>query len=187
MYNRYMIPTEDEAKKLWDKYHLLEKKRLHVSLVTTVAVFLAKRVSNKTHVSVNIPLLRAAALLHDIDKVIPRLLNEQHPDTAVRILKEEGMGEVAEVVRHHVLDAILDPSMAPKTIEEKLLFLADKMVKFTIIDVDRRFQLWRDEQLPSEAQKVFEKTYPKVKQLEAEILGSIGVKPEDVAVLAPEE
>ena len=179
-----MIPTETAAKKLWDTYHLPDKKRLHVTLVARVAVFLAKRYSQATHQPVNISLLMAAALLHDIDKAIPPKPGEHHPDTAARVLREEGMPEVAEVVRHHVLDAILDPAIAPTTIEEKLLYLADKMVKFEIIDVDQRFQLWRDEHLPPDAENILKKSYPKVKDLEKEIFVAIGLQPADIGRLA---
>lgn len=156
-----MIPTEKQAKALWDKYHLPETKRIHVTLVSSVAIAFAKKIQY-----VNIPLLRAAALLHDIDKAIAKNPGEQHPDTAVRILKEEGMDEVAGVVKTHSLHAILVPSIAPKTIEEKLLYLADKMVKYEIIGVDKRFALWRSEDLTDEAISILDRAYPKVKQLE---------------------
>ncbi len=173
-----MIPTEDQCKQLWDKYHLPEAKRLHVSLVARVALFFA------TKFQVNISLLQAAALLHDIDKAIPRFPGEVHPDTAVRILREEGMGEVADIVKTHSLHAMLDPAIAPKSWEEKLLYLADKMVKYDIITVDERFKLWRDEQLSADAKAVLDKSYPLVKKLEKEVMGLIGLNPEDIAKVA---
>ncbi len=158
-----MIPTEEQAKALWDKYQLPERKRNHVALVAKVALSLAeKRTVNKN-------LLLAGALLHDIDKNIPRLPGERHPDTAVRILREEGMEEVAELVKTHSLHAILDPAICPKTLEEKLLYLADKMVKDEVIGVDARFALWNDEHLPPDVQKILDDSYPKVKELEKEI------------------
>ena len=75
-----MIPTESQAKQLWEKYHLPEKKRIHVALVARVALFLAAECEkNIPGCHINIPLLKAAAYLHDIDKVIPRRSGEQHP------------------------------------------------------------------------------------------------------------
>lgn len=175
-----MIPTEVQAKKLWDKYNLPQQKRRHVELVSKVARFLASKINEP----INLPLLIAGALLHDIDKAAQKLPGERHPDAAVRILKEEGTPEVANLVKTHPLHAILDPSIAPKSWEEKLLYLSDKMVKFEIITVDERFKLWNGEHLVPDAQEILNETYPKVKELEEEIFHLMGIKPNDVAKLA---
>ena len=158
-----MIPSEEQARALWEKYNLPERKRRHVTLVAKVAKFLAATIHT------NERLLIAGALLHDIDKSAPKRPGERHPDGAVRILQGEGMGEVAALVKAHPLHAILDPAIAPKTIEEKLLFLADKMVKDEVIGVDARFSLWNEERLP------LDEAYPKVKELEKELLDLIGM------------
>ncbi len=172
-----MIPTEDQAKKLWDKYGLPEGKRRHVELVAKVAqIFTRKCQMLNAKCQINEKLLVAAALLHDIDKNAPKLPGEKHPDAAVRILREEGMGEVADLVRTHALHAILNPAIAPKTIEEKLLYLADKMVKLEVIGVDARFALWNDEHLPEDQQAILDVAYPKVKALEKEVFDLIGVE-----------
>lgn len=163
-----MIPTEIQAKKLWDKYQLPERKRRHVELVARVAKFMA------TKLKINEKLLIAGALLHDIDKNIPKLPGEQHPDAGVRILREEGMEEVAALVKTHPLHAILDPAIAPRTTEEKLLYLADKMVKQEVIGVDARFKLWNDEHLPNDQQHILDAAYPKAKELEKEVSDLIG-------------
>lgn len=169
-----MIPTEEQAKKLWDKYALPEKKRRHVGLVARVAGFLAEKCKRKNvNGKINNALLVAGALLHDIDKNVIKLPGERHPDAGVRILREEGMGEIAALVRTHPLHAILDPAITPKTIEQKLLYLADKMVKQEVIGVDARFKLWNDEHLPQEQQKILDAAYPKVKKLEKEMFDLI--------------
>lgn len=179
-----MIPTKEQCKQLWGKYQLPEYKRRHVELVARVAKFLAEQINKVTNSQINLSLIRAGALLHDLDKAIERLPGEQHPDTAVRILREEGMEEVAELVKTHSLHAILDPAICPKTWEEKLLYLADKMVKQEIITVDTRFALWNAEHLHVEVQAVLDTAYPKVKALEKEIFDRIGLTPDDVRTLA---
>lgn len=179
-----MIPTEEQAQKLWDKYDLPEYKRRHVTLVAEVAGFIAAKFDQLGEFDkLNKHLLVAGALLHDIDKNVTRLPGEQHPGTGVRILREEGMGEVADLVKTHPLHTILDPSLAPKTWEERILFLADKMVKLEIITVDKRFDLWRAENLPQKEKDFLEEAYHKVKALEKEIFELIKVKPEEVAKL----
>lgn len=180
-----MIPAEDQCRELWEKYKLSEYKRKHVTLVARVATFLARECKRKNvKGKIDEKLLTAGALLHDIDKNIPKHSGEEHPDTAVRILQEEGMEEVANLVKTHPLHAVLDPAICPKTWEEKLLYLADKMVKQEIITVDRRFALWNGEHLPSDAQKVLDGAYPKAKALEREIFDRIGLTPDDVRTLA---
>ena len=177
-----MIPTEEQCQKLWDKYQLPENKRVHVGLVAKVAKFLARKCQMLNppagragaKCKINTELLMAGALLHDIDKNAPKFPGEKHPDAAVRILREEGMGEAADLVKTHPLHAILDPAIAPKTIEEKLLFLADKMVKYEVIGVTARFALWNDEHLPDTQQVILDAAYPKVKKLEKEALDLIG-------------
>jgi len=90
---------------------------------------------------------------------------------------------VAELVKTHPLHAILDPTIAPSTWEEKLLFLADKMVKYEIITVDKRFALWNAEHLPPKEQDILDRAYPKVKALEREVFDLIGIVSEDVVQL----
>ena len=176
-----MIPTEEQCKQLWNTYQLPQAKRVHVVCVARVALWLAKQVKSKTSQKVNDSLLLAGALLHDIDKAVEKLLGEHHPDAGVRILKAEGMAEVAALVKIHPLHSILDHSIAPKTWEEKLLYLADKMCKYEIITVDKRFALWNEEHLPADQQDILDRSYPLVKNLEAEIFNLIGLDPEIVA------
>lgn len=173
-----MIPTEEQAKQLWEKYHLPQQKRIHVSHVARVAMFLAKKFD------VNKKLLLTAALLHDIDKSAAKRPGEKHPDAAVRILRDEGMNEVADLVATHPLHAILDPYIAPKTWEQKLLFLSDKMVKYDIVGVDKRFALWNSEHLSVRAQKILDESYPKVKELEQEVFTLAGLSLDGVIKLA---
>jgi hypothetical protein len=172
--------------KLWDKYDLPEAKRRHVELVCQVALFIAHKLGEKG-VKLNIPLLEAAALLHDIDKNIPKLPGERHPDAGVRVLKEEGMAEVAELVRRHPLHVILDPKLGLDTLEAKVLYLSDKMVKYEIIGVDKRFGLWNAEDLPGEAKQILTESYPKVKKLEQEIFHLAGIGPEELVKLTESE
>lgn len=179
-----MIPTDDQIKVLWEKYQFPQKKRQHVTLVARVADFFASRITQLTSQPINQPLLLAAALLHDIDKNVPRLPGERHPDTAVRILKEERMEEVGELVKTHPLHAILASSIAPKTWEEKILYLSDKMVKYDIVGVDRRFALWRGENAQSEVVEQLDAAYPKVKALEKKMFSIAHITLEDVEKLA---
>jgi HD superfamily phosphodiesterase len=168
-----MIPTQEEVKKLWDTYHLPSQKQLHSQLVCDLAKYFAEELEKKG-IQIRIDLLLSAALIHDIDKNLPQKVGEQHPLAGVRLLYKLGMPEMAHIVSTHPLHAILDEKICPKTWEEKILFLSDKMVKYDIISVDERFQLWREEPLSEKERFVLEEAYPQVKQLEEEILSLLG-------------
>lgn len=175
-----MVPTYTEAVAVWKTYQLPEKKQQHSLLVAKLALYLASKLTEKKSITIHTNVLLAAALLHDIDKNIPPGVGERHPDAGVRILTDIGMPEVARMVKTHPLHAILDPAIAPTTWEEKLLFLADKMTKHEILSVNERFALWKAEQLPQEEATMLEKSYPKVKRLEKEILTGIGLTSQEV-------
>ena len=121
--------------------------------------------------------------IDDIDKNIEKLPGEHHPDPGVRILRLAGMNEVAEVIRTHPLHMILDDATAPKTIEQKLLFLSDKMTKHECIGVDKRFEIWRREDLDEQSQAILDASYPKVIMLRDEILKAAGITEKELVKL----
>jgi putative nucleotidyltransferase with HDIG domain len=169
-----MIPTRAVCRALFDKYQLPSQKRIHVEEVTKLALFLGGKLIEKG-ITVNLPLLEAAGLLHDIDKNIPPKMGERHPETAVRILTELGFTEVAQVVARHSLHHILNPVTAPQTWEEKILYLADKMTKYEVVGVAARFKLWYRENLPQAAVAELDASYPLVRQLEHELFQAAGI------------
>lgn len=180
-----MIPTEEQAKHMLDTYAVPANKQKHLLLVSAVAKFFAERLQQADpSLEINTPLLVVAALLHDIDKGVEKLPGEQHPDAAVRVLRKEGMEEVADLIKNHPLHCINEPTTAPKTWEEKILFLSDKMVKYEIITVDKRFTLWRNEELPEQGRVQLEFAYPKVKELEKEIFARAGLTDRDMTEFA---
>jgi len=179
-----MIPDEKTIQGIWDKYSFPFQKQIHAEMVANVALQIARKC--KEHgaaVQIDEHLLEASALLHDIDKNIEKLPGEIHPDAGVRILKKEGMDEIAEVIRTHPLHMILREDTAPKTIEQKILFLADKMTKFKFIGVDKRFELWEKEDC-QEAKEVLKRSYPKVIALRDEVFKYAGITEEELAKLA---
>lgn len=179
-----MVPTYAEVMTLWKKFDLPPKKQKHCLLVAKLALFFASKMQEKNQIIVRRDVLLAAALLHDIDNNISHEEGETHPDTAVRVLRECGMNEVANIVKTHPLHSILDNSIAPKSWEEKILFLADKMVKNDIMTVEERFSLWRQEQLPPKEQELLLRAFPKVKELEHSLCTAIGLTPTEVIQFA---
>lgn len=190
-----MIPTRAQCYLLFDRYKLPSVKRIHVEEVTKLANYFASKfkaqnprpqtpeasaTGGQANVKINEALVEAAALLHDIDKNISPKFGERHPDTAVRVLGELGFTEVAEVVRRHPLHAILSPELTPRTWEEKIVYLADKMTKYEVIGLDHRFKLWYAEHLPAEAVAQLDASFPKIKALEAEIYQAAKISFSDI-------
>lgn len=183
-----MIPNQQHIQQLWDTHHLPPEKRVHSLKVAQLAIWLAHEYMRAhPQTPINISLLEVAALLHDIDKKAIKKEGERHPDAGVRILMETGMQEVADIVRTHPLHSILDQNIAPRSLEERLLYLSDKMVKYEIITVDERFHLWRSEDLSPQARMILEAAYPKVKALEKEIFTIIKKEPKQAGMLANNE
>lgn len=173
------IPDRETCFFLLQKYHFPQRKMKHVELVERVAIYLGNAIRDKGY-DINLDLITAGALLHDVDKGIPGA-GEVHPQKGVEILQKLGYPEVARVCARHSLYTFLDKKTRPATWEEKVVALSDKMVKDKVITVDERYKLWYDENLPEKAQEVLRKSYPLLKELEKEIFGIIGMRPEEVS------
>ncbi len=169
-----MVPSPSHCYSLWDKYQLPEKKRVHSQIIADTASLIGKKLI-KRGISLNLELLTAACLLHDIDKAVAKNPGERHPDSAVRILKDEGLNEIAEVVRTHSLHCILNTETKPASWEQKVLYLVDKMVKQELVGVEKRFALWYAERLPPQARIELDASKPLVKKLEQEIFTTAGI------------
>ena len=180
-YNINEITINPFVLRLWDTYKVPDRKRIHMALVADTAHFLADEYSRATGEPIRTADVITAALLHDVDAGMTPKPGERHPDAEVRVLVEAGLPTIAGIVRTHPVHAILDERMCPKTLEEKLLFLADKSVKFDIISVDERFALWYAENLPQEAVVMLKKAYPLVKALEKKLLSQISCTPTAIA------
>jgi putative hydrolase of the HAD superfamily len=102
---------------------------LHVHAVSAVAYQLAiwLRASGET---VDPLLAQRGAMLHDLAKVSTlRTPTINHGEAAARILEERGQPVLAEIARRHILSNLLDEKLAPRTWEEKTVFLADKLIE----------------------------------------------------------
>ncbi len=174
-----MIPTPTQCFSLWDTYHLSDDKRTHIRAVWEV-VLVMEEAAGKQHIDVDCALLDGATLLHDIDKNVPKLEGEEHPDACIRIMKHHGYDELIPLIRSHPLHAILDPVLAPKTIEETMLYVADKMTKYRPIGLEERFALWKKEQMTQIQQEMLNRSYEPAKRLASGLWYTIAVSESEV-------
>ena len=138
---------------------------------------------NRTGSRLNIPLILAGALLHDIAKT--RSLHEggDHVEMGRRMVLEMGYPEVAWVVGSHV-DG--DPGVADRIDEAAVVNYADKRVQHDrIVPLKERFEdlLARYGKTPERCGRI-EEMERNVERLEGEICSRISLSPDDVGKMA---
>jgi CTP:molybdopterin cytidylyltransferase MocA len=121
MVQRMEIPTSEECRALMENVlHVDEEIIRHGQAVAKVATSLGLEL-NRAECCLDIPLLEAAALLHDLAKGEP-----DHARSGARLLGELGFGKVAGPVATH-MDITITEGETINTPE--VLYLADKMVQ----------------------------------------------------------
>ncbi len=132
-----MVPTREECLTLMARYGMLENIVAHSLEVARVALFLSSELNKRGH-QIDLQLVEAASLLHDITKTTSIRTKEDHTQTAFRLLKEIGYERVGEVVAQHVW---LEKRGSPSTVsEEEVVNYADKRVRHhEIVSLKERF------------------------------------------------
>ena len=105
------------------------------------------------------PLLaHRGGLLHDLAKLKAKERSPEqrigHAELAALMLEDRGEPLLAECARRHALFAILQPELAPRTWEEKLVYFADKLVEGSrVAGLDERILSLR-QRYPSDSEKI---------------------------------
>lgn len=165
------VPNEEECMELLKQYNVPENIVRHSIKVKELALQLAEDLERRG-IKVNKKLVIAAALLHDLDKAESLANYFTHGEKAYEELKKLGMHKVAEIVKKHVLEAILRDEL--KTIEEKIVYYADKRVMHDrIVSLDERFAYLRERYGLKDKglMEIIDKSHTKVIELEKELLG----------------
>ncbi|VVB61497.1 HD domain protein [uncultured archaeon] len=172
------IPSRGECLELLKKYKVPQNVIAHCMKVNEVAMFLARKMKERGE-KVNPELVNAASLLHDLDKIEDiRNGGGRHGVLSREILEKEGYPEVGKIAEKHTMHTILKTDCL-LTLEEKIVFYADKRVKHDkIVSLDERFGYLR-------------KTYPQyldsinraeslVKKLEKELMEKAGISADEI-------
>lgn len=126
------IPSAKELVALFEMFSCPENVIGHGKRVTDVAELIAVEINEKEHNKIDIPLLKAAALLHDIAKG-----KGNHPLAGAALLRENGFSRVADIVETH--QDLGQKDFYPID-EHSVLYLADKLVAGSeIISLEERF------------------------------------------------
>lgn len=132
-----MIPTREECLRLMGEYGMLENIVAHSLEVARVALFLSIEL-NKKGQRVDVGLVEAASLLHDLTKTDCLKTKEDHAQKGSQLLRGMGYERIGDVVAQHIwLCKEGDPSSVS---EEEIVNYADKRVMHDrIVSLEERF------------------------------------------------
>lgn len=132
------IPTEKECFAIIHDYKMLPNIIEHSIQVKEVSVLIYENLKEKN--SLNLDLIIASALLHDIAKTSSIINKElRHDLKGGEILRKLGYDEIAEIVESHVMFSGFDPD-GPVT-EKEIIYYADKRVMHDqIVSIDSRIE-----------------------------------------------
>lgn len=148
-----IIPTRNECLALMERVDMPPHIRRHSLLVTEIALYLG-RLLNKNSVRLDLHILEAGALLHDIGKMHSIATGERHEEVGAMMLRQWGYLPVAPIVQEHVS---LDFQRLNGPITESLVVnYSDKRVRHDeIVTVQDRFEDLVNRYAKTEKQEVF--------------------------------
>jgi hypothetical protein len=191
------IPSRVEAAALLLSINPSARAVRHARAVAEVAGWLAYRIHARG-ISIDRHAVEAAALLHDVDKVLRKQLPRDHPiralphgDGSAAWLTEQGHVELARLVANHPAGRLVDEERykswsAFATREERIVAYADKRAAQRLAPMSVRFADWQrrygDDRGWGGAERGL--AWQRAQLLEADVCRAAGVKPEDVRRLA---
>ena len=133
-----MTDLSTTAERFYKKYsypdHLCRHSRLVAAIARTLATARAAAGDR-----VDVEAVTLAAYLHDIGRS-PLLAGDgrEHNELSALVLAAEGLAACVEPARRHAIYTVLDPATAPRTLEEKLVYVADRRGGMTIESLEVR-------------------------------------------------
>jgi putative nucleotidyltransferase with HDIG domain len=174
-----MIPSREECLGLMSRYGMLENIVCHSLEVAKVALFISIEL-NKKGQRIDLALVEAASLLHDLTKTECLNTKDDHAQTGSQQLKRMGYERVGEVVARHIwLEKEGDPSSVS---EEEIVNYADKRVMHDrIVSLEERFSdLIARYGLNPKAMDYLERLQKEIYGIENKIFSILQIDPNDL-------
>ena len=178
------VPTRTEALSLLLSTAPSPRLLQHMTVVAEVAAFMAYR-AGRVGVAVDRRLVETAALLHDVDKALPRdhpLKALGHGPAGAAWLTEAGHPELARALIAHPVTRFTDPDaetwVTEAPLEERIVTYADKRATQRVVSLEQRFDRWRTRHPEYTAQ--LGRAYGVARRLESELCRTIGLEPTQV-------
>ncbi len=123
-----------DIKKIYKHFNVPKNIQEHMQVVAKLAEEISQIPKNKKQIK-NKQALLTACLLHDVMK----LHSKNHEKDMGDYIEKLGYKEVGDIIRKHKFDTIIKEGF--NTIEEKILYYADKRVKHNkIVSLDERIK-----------------------------------------------
>jgi hypothetical protein len=159
----------------------------HARAVAEVAGFLAARIA-ANGIAVDRTAVEAAALLHDVDKILPaddpaRALGHGHGSAAW--LTRRGHPELARAVAAHPVTRLAEGEAYRRWAafagrEERIVAYADKRAGQRLESMDERFTSWRRRYPDGWDEATWQAVRARAKRLEADVCRAAGIEPQEV-------
>lgn len=175
---RLSTKIEPIARALYQRYAFPDWLRAHSLLVGRIGLVLAT-----SHAGVvDAEVVAVGAYVHDIGRT-PLLAGDErdHGDLGALILQAEGLGACAELARRHPVYAVLSARTSPRSLDEKIVNVADRRGGMTVLPIDER-TTETARRHPRYAREI-ERARPVVRDLEAEVFTGIAFAPDDLAAV----
>jgi uncharacterized protein len=133
-----LIPSRTECFELHKQFEMPAHISRHSLMVAEIGLFIAKRF-NLNNSRLDLRLIEAAALLHDVGKMLSLKTGENHAKLGARMLNGFVAPEVAGIVEEHIH---LDSSQVAGPITESLIVnYSDKRVKHDkVVSIEERYE-----------------------------------------------
>jgi uncharacterized protein len=178
-----LVPSRTECMELLLRYDTPLHIRRHSLLVAEVALFLADRLNRRNGSRLDLRLIEAAALLHDIGKMSGLQTGEDHAELGAKMLEGIVAPPVARIVGEHIS---LDSSQVAGPVTESLIVnYSDKRVKHDrIVSVEERYEdlIERYAKAPRQVQLLRQKL-DLYSTLERTIFSHLPIAPQDPGIM----
>jgi HD superfamily phosphodiesterase len=168
-----------KAEGLYRRYHYPDWLEAHSKVVGAIAeALVGARRRGAPRIDAEAVVL--AAFLHDIGRS-PLLAGDprDHNILSGLVLAAEGLDACVEPARRHAIYTVLDPALAPRTAEEKLVYLADRRGGQAVETLEERA---RDtaRRNPKYAAEI-DRAIPLAKAIEREVFSDVSFAPDELA------
>jgi putative nucleotidyltransferase with HDIG domain len=131
-----MYPNRKTCLQMMDHYGMLPNIKDHSVLVADLAIIIGREL-NKNGSDLDLELIEAAALLHDITKTESIKTGENHCKSGGKLLRNLGYQKIAKLIEQHVLPDKIEGNVS----EEEVVCYADKRILHDkIVSLDDRFE-----------------------------------------------